>query len=148
ALMIGVALLAFAGSLLIASPDRNPSRMPPRQLAAWVDAARWVRSNTQSGTVIVTPFRQWGFRWYAHRAEYVNYKDAPQDAPGLLEWERRQAVLIDWWESSPDGRFDGDDLRRLGKATDAEYLVTSASPLRFTIDAVYENGAYRVYKLW
>lgn len=147
ALIAGITLFSFAGSLLIASPDRNPSRMSPRQLAAWIDAARWVRTNTPQGSVIVTPFRQWAFRWYAHRAEYVNYKDAPQDTAGLLEWERRQNVLIHWWESSPDGRYRADDLRRLGERTDAGYLVTSASPLRFTVDAAYANEFYRVYAL-
>ncbi len=147
ALATAVTTAAFVGALLIASPDRNPSRMPPRQLAAWRDVAEWVHRNTPEDAVIVTPSRHWGFRWYSHRALYVNFKDAPQDAAGLIEWERRLEVLKEWWESARRGRFYRDDLLRLGEETGADYLVTRANARRFLVAPVYENAAYRVYSL-
>lgn len=140
-----VTVAAFAVALAIPSPDRNPSRMGPDRLAAWTDVGRWVRENTPPDAVIVSPSRQWGFRWFAGRAVYVDYKDAPQDTPGLLEWERRLGVLRDWWESSR--RYTPADLRRLGERTGGDYLVTSAFPGRFTAAPVYANRTYRVYAL-
>jgi hypothetical protein len=137
--------IAFAVALAIPSPDRNPSRMTPDRLAAWIDVARWVRENAPPDASIVSPSRQWGFRWYAERTVYVDYKDAPQDTPGLLEWERRLGVLKRWWE--PSRRYTPADLRRLGEETHGDYLVTSAFAGRFTATPIYANGTYRVYAL-
>lgn len=141
ALTIGV----FAIALAIPSPDRNPSRMTQARLSGWTDVARWVRDNTPDDALIVSPSREWGFRWFAERAVYVDYKDAPQDTPGLLEWERRLGVLNRWWESS--GRYNAADLRRLGRQTGGDYLVTAAFEGRFATEPVYHNRTYRVYAL-
>src|SRR5690606_34111887 len=108
-LSIAVAVGAITASLSIASPDRNPSRLPPGRLADWMDVARWARDESPPGSVFITPHRQWGFKWFSHRAEYVNFKDAPQDAAGLLEWERRLETVKAWWESSSDGRYSERD---------------------------------------
>ena len=39
--------------------------------------------------VFLTPRHQQTFKWYAERGEVVNWKDVPQDAKNLLEWNRR-----------------------------------------------------------
>lgn len=141
-----LSLAAFTLALAIPSPDRNPSRMSSGRLADWIDAARWVRENTPPDALIVSPSRQWGFRWFAGRAVYVDYKDAPQDTPGLLEWERRLEVLKHWLES-PDGRYSAADLRRLGDLTDGIFFVTDISSRGFDPTPLYDNGTYRVYAL-
>ena len=138
---------AFVVAVAIPLPDRNPSRLTPERLAAWQDVAGWGREETPPGTVLVTPSRYWGFKWYAHRAEYVNFKDSPQDTAGLLEWKRRLDVLREWWTSSDDGRYSQADLERLGEETGAAYLVTYAFPGRFAATPLYDNGFYRVYSL-
>lgn len=62
----------------------------------WVFACRWIRENTSEDAVVLTPRRQQTFKWHAHRAEVVNWKDIPQDANGLLEWNRRmESVYTD-----------------------------------------------------
>jgi hypothetical protein len=144
---IVVTLAAFAASIVIPLPDRNPSRMSETRLNAWEDVAFWARKNTPAGTVLVTPTRLWGFKWFSHRAEYVNFKDSPQDAAGLLEWKRRLEVVRDWWTASPDGRYSVNDLRRLGDETGSEYLVTYAYSHRFASEPLYDNGLFRVYSL-
>ena len=143
----GLAAITLGIALTIPAPDANPTSMPPRRLATWLDVAEWAEEETPPGSVIVTPTGHWGFRWYSNRAEYVNYKDAPQDAAGLLEWERRLAVIRDWWESSETGRYSQADLNRLGRKTGADYLVTIAMTRRFDVPPVYDNGTYRVYRL-
>ncbi|MBA3315030.1 MAG: hypothetical protein M3552_09200 [Planctomycetota bacterium] len=142
-----VTISAFTASMAIPQPDRNPSRLSPEKLQAWKDVAAWARQNTPAGTVLVTPSRQWGFKWYSHRAEYVNFKDSPQDTPGLIEWKRRLDVLRNWWTSSPDGRYSKADLQRLGDETRSNYLVTYAYSGRFAAEPLYDNGVYRIYSL-
>ena len=55
----------------------------------WVQVCRWIRWATPEDEVFLTPRHQQTFKWYAHRAEVVNWKDVPQDAESLLEWNRR-----------------------------------------------------------
>ena len=39
--------------------------------------------------MFLTPRHQQSFKWYAHRAEVVNWKDVPQDAAALTLWQQR-----------------------------------------------------------
>ncbi|TWU44084.1 hypothetical protein Q31b_16190 [Novipirellula aureliae] len=55
----------------------------------WIAVCRWVRSSTRSDAVLLTPRHQQTFKWYAERAEVVNWKDVPQNTMDLLEWYRR-----------------------------------------------------------
>jgi hypothetical protein len=55
----------------------------------WVAVCQWIRLATPSDEVLLTPRHQQTFKWYAGRAEVVNWKDVPQDARSLLEWSRR-----------------------------------------------------------
>ena len=59
----------------------------------WVLACRWIKQNTPDDIVVLTPRRQQTFKWHAHRAEVVNWKDIPQDANGLIEWNRRMEIV-------------------------------------------------------
>lgn len=144
---VATAILTLGIALALPQVDRNPSRMSPQRLSQWIAVAEWIEQNTPQGSIIVTPVQHWGFRWYAQRAEYVNYKDAPQDTQNLIEWERRLAVVRGWWESSSTGLFSRHDLERLRAETGAAYLVTLASARRFSEQPVYDNGSYRVYQL-
>ncbi len=95
-------LAAFPGPLL----DEQWRRLPPacRQsglfrgdprsdwdevLAEWQAACRWARDHSPAGAVWLTPRHQQTFKWYSGRAEVVNWKDVPQDAPSLVQWWRR-----------------------------------------------------------
>ncbi len=50
--------------------------------------------NTPTDAVFLTPRLAQTFRWYAERAEVVNRKDIPQDAPGIVEWWRRNLLAF------------------------------------------------------
>ncbi|MGI9472904.1 MAG: DUF6798 domain-containing protein [Rubripirellula sp.] len=55
----------------------------------WLAVCRWARVSTGCDEVFLTPRHQQTFKWYAERAEVVNWKDVPQDAAALREWYRR-----------------------------------------------------------
>ena len=70
--------------------DVDATRDEQRQaLVDWLTVCSWVRASTPSDEVFLTPRHQQTFKWYAHRAEVVNWKDVPQDATSLKEWKRR-----------------------------------------------------------
>lgn len=55
----------------------------------WLAVCRWARQSTPPNEVFLTPRHQQTFKWYAERGEVVNWKDVPQDAASLREWQRR-----------------------------------------------------------
>ncbi|MEO1528281.1 MAG: DUF6798 domain-containing protein [Planctomycetota bacterium] len=55
----------------------------------WIAVCDWIRVATPEDEVFFTPRHQQTFKWYAERAEVVNWKDVPQDAKSLIEWEKR-----------------------------------------------------------
>jgi len=55
----------------------------------WIAVCRWVRDSTPRDEVLLTPRHQQTFKWYAERAEVVNWKDVPQNDADLIQWYRR-----------------------------------------------------------
>ncbi len=55
----------------------------------WLAVCRWARASTEDDEIFLTPRHQQTFKWYAERAEVVNWKDVPQNAESLREWYRR-----------------------------------------------------------
>ena len=55
----------------------------------WIKVCRWCNAAFDENEVFLTPRHQQTFKWYAERAEVVNWKDVPQDAENLKEWHRR-----------------------------------------------------------
>jgi len=116
---LAILLLAVPGPLLImdryldnhrailAPADRASLVMRTETVAMqkqvrddWLDVCYWTRTNTPQNALFLTPRFQQTFKWYAHRAEVACWKDAPQDAVGLIEWERR---LLEIFPRSAEG---------------------------------------------
>ncbi len=55
----------------------------------WQNVCHWIRLTTASDAIFLTPRHQQSFKWYAERAEIVNWKDVPQDSKSLHEWYAR-----------------------------------------------------------
>ncbi|MEZ6060372.1 MAG: DUF6798 domain-containing protein [Planctomycetaceae bacterium] len=144
-LTTAVCLLAFV--LSATGRAASPAGYDSEQFAAWLDICDWIRRNTEPDALVFTPRESFGFKWYAERAEYVCYKDCPQDAAGILEWNRRLWAIHDWAQSSfQDGAFDVADLQRLRTQTGITHLLTrKLHP--FTTEPLYANGIWRVYAL-
>ena len=95
------------------------------QYADWQQACQWIRAETPKDALILTPRESCAFKWMAERAEYVCYKDCPQDAAGILEWNRRLWWLHHWTlNSSMDGVYDTSDLQELRSETGCDFIVT------------------------
>ena len=95
------------------------------QFADWQAACTWIQKETPSGTLFLTPRESFAFKWMAERAEYVCYKDCPQDAAGILEWNQRLWWLNHWTlKSSTDDVYNRTDLKELRAETGCDFVVT------------------------
>ena len=108
---------------------------------------RWIRNETPDDALVLTPRESLDFKWFAERAEYVCYKDCPQDAAGILEWDRRLWFLHEWTlESSSDGRYDKEDLLELNRRTGCDFLLTRIlGP--FSSQPIHTVGEWRLYRV-
>lgn len=143
----GLGMGAFLFALWIASASNNPSRMTPRQRADWIDACRWINEHLPQDVLVRTPRDGWAFKWYAERPEYVNFKDCPQDAAGIVEWHRRRVFIAEWLtDHYADEFFSTAELRDLRAETGITHLLTDRlGPIE--PEPIYRNGTYRVYEL-
>ena len=69
-------------------------------LAQWRAACQWAKEHTSPESLWITPRYQSTFLWYSGRGEYVNQKNIPQDARGLVEWQKKMASI---YAPSPRG---------------------------------------------
>ena len=119
---------------------------------AWRDACCWVREHTPHEALFLTPRLAHTFKWWASRAEVVNWKDIPQEASAIVEWWQRirdvhqadESSSVRYYESlasQPSGR-----IKQLASRYGATHCITSRTPpLDFPV--LYENRSYRVYRI-
>ena len=146
AVHVGVAA-ALLLALVIPGRDQNPSRLPPESHEDWLAACRWIDDNAPQSALIFSHRVQWAVKWYAQRPEYVNYKDCPQDAAGIIEWYRRRRTIGDWIRgTAADGAISSGELSELYRQTGIQYLIVRRLG---PIDArpIYQNPTFRIYRL-
>ena len=122
-----------------------PAGYTVEQFADWRRACDWLRDNTPKDALVLTPRESSAFKWFAERAEFVCYKDCPQDAAGILTWNQRLWFLHDWTlKSSTDGLYDRTDLETLRAKTNCDFIVTRIlGP--FESEPLWEGRYWRVY---
>jgi hypothetical protein len=127
------------------SREAAPAGYTVDQFTDWREACDWLREKTPKDALILTPRESSAFKWLAERAEYVCYKDCPQDAAGILTWNRRLWLLHDWTlQSSTDALYDNRDLRILRAKTDCDFIVTRIlGP--FETDPLWEGQHWKIY---
>ena len=146
----------FAGVLAVAlfrpAPDSDPSQLPPARRQDWIEACRWIDRELPPQALFLTLRYNFGFKWYARRAEYVAFKDCPQDARSLVEWKRRLDQIQAWRQRHYVRGFTDKALAELGRETGIEYAIawrivqkngTIVDPFRQT--PLYVNGSFAVY---
>jgi hypothetical protein len=118
----------------------------------WRDMCQWIAENVEPDAVFLTPRGSQTFKWYAGRAEVVNYKDLPQDAPGIVEWWRRVDAIYRHDERgervycSSLAKQTAALLTEVGQRYAADYMVTRVRP-PLVFDWLYRNGTYAIYRL-
>lgn len=142
--LCGVLTLAGIG---IPGPDRNPSRMSPAKRKNWIAACQWVEQNSAETELVYSFDNQWGVKWFANRAEYVNYKDCPQDPASIIEWNQRRWLISRWKNKAfADGRVSTEELENLAKQTKVSiFICDRMGPIDQEPD--YRNQDFRVYRM-
>ncbi len=160
ALWLALALLVSAANLgWYANCRLSPG--PPRtdkwvNHSDWRDICRWIAT---SGTIparatFLTPRPSQTFKWYAGRAEVVNWKEIPQDPDSIVEWRERLEDVFGPRNDERDLRWreplamqGAARLRELGVKYGAEYVLTEAEPRVDALPRLYANSSYAVYRL-
>ena len=143
----------FFASILIAAISLSALRPHAIRMTAserndWIDACRWISKHVPSGTVFFTPRNSWAFKWYANRGEYVSFKDCPQDARNIVEWNRRLRYLKRWGQDNFDNGYSAGSLRELRKQTGITHIITAFQRFGpFEAEKIYGNGTYKVFRL-
>lgn len=91
----------------------------------WVKVCHWIRDNTPENSVFITPCQQQTFKWHANRSEVYCWKDIPQEALGVVEWDRRYRRLHQVQQTSDLEllSFTDDVLLKIADDYAADYLV-------------------------
>jgi len=122
-------------------------KMSPAQRKDWIDACHWVNLHSPQTALFLTPVHESDFKWYAQRPEYVTFKDCPQDASGVVEWNRRLKYLRKWGQEYYNEGFDDRALSTLKQKTNITHLLVKRLGPFTTIKPIYQNQTYKVYKL-
>lgn len=120
----------------------------------WRSVCRWARLSTPNDEVFLTPRHQQTFKWYAERAEVVNWKDVPQDASSLKEWNRRFQEIFPRRLGHIRVTIQYKDLRQYRKRYGVRYLIVDRRvvgenlPMIKIYPTEYDaNDTYAVYEL-
>jgi hypothetical protein len=119
-----------------------------QRFIAWRQLCDWVQDYTPASALVLTPSRCQTFKWYAERPELVNWKDMPQDAVSLTEWQDRlQAVaatgLFDRTRITDESRLD-----ELALKYGVELIVTPRRQVPLSLfPLVFRNDAFEVYRV-
>jgi hypothetical protein len=153
-----VATLAFSGwNLATTAYSRLGNPIPPadrkmRDVAAWIDVCAWIRQHTATNARFLTPRAAHTFKWRSGRAEVVTQKDIPQNAAGVVEWDRRLRAIHEMIvDGQPEmarslGHLGTRRLRQLATQFRFDYVVTDGrQPVALPV--VYENDVYVVYRV-
>ncbi|HEY1064932.1 MAG TPA: DUF6798 domain-containing protein [Pirellulales bacterium] len=125
------------------------------------DACAWVARKTPEDSLFIISRDADAFKWYAGRADLVNWKDFPQDAPSIMEWWSRLLDVGMWDAVNKRYRhrvglnkgtlppMSGEELKRVSDKYGARYLfVRGRRDLPFEILYAQESEAgYLVYDL-
>jgi hypothetical protein len=132
-------------TVLHPADDARPT-FNAEELSDWRDVCRWTLDHTPEDAIILTPVQEsWGFKWYAQRAEFVSFKDCPQDGAGIIEWNNRLLFLREWSERSlPDG-YSLAEVEALKRRGITHIIARRLGPFNFA--PVYQNETFRVYRL-
>lgn len=143
----GGAVLAAALALGLPGLDRHPSRMSGAVRADWIAACEWLRTQAPADSLIYAANEDWAVKWYAQRPEYVNYKDCPQDAAGIVKWYERLVFMSKWSRDHyEDGLFSTAELAGLHRQTGITHLLVSRyGPMEQ--EPVFANASFRVYEI-
>ncbi|MDR0337949.1 MAG: hypothetical protein LBI18_12755 [Planctomycetaceae bacterium] len=129
----------------------------------WVDACHWIAdpNNTPQTTKFWVPREGTTFKWHAQRSDVGTWKNIPQDAKGIVQWQKmihdlfyyrnengqlcddRSLTILLWWKTDKE-------IEQLRLQYGFEYVLCAAYPElshHKTFQVVYANELYKVYRI-
>lgn len=139
--------MLFTLGLFVAHDHVEVSRYSGNLRADWIDACNWIDRHLPADALVNAPHNGWAFKWFGQRAEYVSFKDCPQNSEGIVEWNRRLNFLKRWFDQKYDDEFySADELRDLRAKTGITHIFTDRlGPLE--LEPIFKNDSFRVYDL-
>ena len=140
-------LLLLLAAVLRSHSTSSQNRYSREDRHDWLDVCAWIDRQLPPDALVQSPTNGWAFKWFARRAEYVTFKDCPQDSTGMVEWNRRLNFLRKWFESNYDDEFySNKELKDLRAMTGITHLLTDRlGPLE--LQPIYRNNTFQVYDL-
>ena len=132
----------------------GPHLVPTDRYIDWLAVCAWIRENTPTDSLWLTPKYQQTFKWHAERAEVVCWKDVPQDNASILEWYDRIQNCEP--PRSPSGKLAGwstEDLLRLHRKYGFGWIlvdrtIQQSPPLLETAYPIdIENRSFAVFRI-
>ncbi len=141
-----ITLIVASLAAALHSQPTAPSGYSSRTYAAWKEACQWLKGNTPADSLVYSPRESFGLKLFAERAEYVCFKDCPQDAAGILEWNRRLWEIHHWSETAyQDQLYQDSDLVTLYEQTGVTHILTKRlGP--FAAEPLWQNSVWRIYE--
>jgi hypothetical protein len=150
-------MLLVSGHLLSIAWGRVNNPVPPADArladySAWLDVCAWIKTNTPADAMFLTPRLNHSFKWRTGRAEVVTRKDVPQDAAGILEWDRRIKDI--YYFETPAGLagpidslcvLSAERLQELAAKYGADFVLADRTQL-LSLPRAYWNTEYVVYR--
>jgi hypothetical protein len=125
-----------------------------RYFEDWKKVCQFIERSTPEDEVLLTPRHQQSFKWYAGRAEVVNWKDVPQDTLHLIEWRRRFSDVFPMRLGRRRTTIRYEDLLKLQQQYHVRYMIVDRRVvgLELPLARVYPrsnemNQTYAVYLL-
>jgi hypothetical protein len=137
----------------------------PKAADDWLNVCGWIRENTPKTAKFWVPREAATFQWNARRSDVGVWKNIPQDAKGIVEWNRtmrdlfsyeedgtvywnRSLTILLWWKTT-------EEIERLRTEYGFEYIVCGTEPELShlpTLRRVYPtpeqpNECYAIYRI-
>lgn len=132
--------------------DNSPSDAKIPYFKAWVEVCDWIRANTPSNALFITPRANVSFKWRTERPEVANRKDIPQDARGIVEWAQRLKDIYTIQYAGKPLVLDSvcslgtERVRELANKYHAQYVLSDRLEL-LDLPVAFANEDYVVYRI-
>lgn len=121
----------------------------------WQNVCQWIDQTFPDDEILITPRHQQTFKWFAQRAEVVNWKDVPQDADSLIQWYKRFFDIYPRRLGTVRVTIRYNELNRFRDQYGARFMVVDrrvvgdSLPLVkvYPTEGVSENETYAIYRL-
>lgn len=135
--------------------DMDASTATQRQtFVDWLKVCQWAKQSTPNDEVFLTPRHQQTFKWYAERAEVVNWKDVPQDAKSLFQWSKRFSEIFPDRLGNTRVTIGYRALRQYRKRFGVRFMIVDRRVVGQNLPLVrvyplssHENRSYAIYEL-